>query len=160
MSFTDHQRKQHALAIAGILWLKEKHPKAFFMSKVRRRPLKIGIGAEIIVGIGDAMTPHEARSALRIYTGAVGYHQSMRAGAARIDLAGEPAGTVTPEEAEHAAKQVAAKVERMAKRREERRKAHQAEERPPCSSTGGSVSVKPKRLGLADLKMHALARRA
>ena len=36
---------------------------------------------------------------MRLYTGNVGYLRSMRAGAARIDLEGNPVGTVTEQEA-------------------------------------------------------------
>jgi sRNA-binding protein len=73
----------------------------------------------------------------------------------RINLEGEPAGVVTAEQAGSAAKGLASRLLRR-----KARKAAAAAARAPCSgAAGGTVSVRPKRLGLADLKMTTLARR-
>lgn len=123
------------------------------MLEVKRLPLKIDIHADIDAAL---RTPSELSNALRVYVSAAGYLEHKRTGAMRIDLNGAPAGTVTIEAAHKAAEQLANKMLKAAARR----KARKAVERPAAAvSAGGSVSVRPKRLGLADLKRHALARK-
>jgi sRNA-binding protein len=71
----------------------------------------------------------------------------MHAGAVRIDLTGEPAGTVTAEAAHKAAEELANRMLRA----DTRRKARKAEERP-AAKPEPVPDDKPRRLTLADLK--------
>ena len=63
------------------------------------RPLKIGIHEDLIAALVGAITPAELGRALCTYTRNKVYRSRLRAGAIRIDLNGEPAGIVTPEQA-------------------------------------------------------------
>jgi sRNA-binding protein len=85
--------------IIGIL--AEKFPLAFFLNGSRRRPLKIGILDDLIIA-EPKISRTRLRSALRDYTSSPGYLLACREGAARVDLSGQPAGTVSEEEAQHA----------------------------------------------------------
>ena len=76
---------------ATIRVLVERWPKCFAVDEKQRRPLKIGIGEEI-AGI---LTDIDVSLALALYTRNPSYMKSCVAGAARIGLDGEPAGTVT-----------------------------------------------------------------
>ncbi len=136
---------------AVVRLLAELCPKVIFVYEGRRRPLAIRIRNQLIAKA--AITPEELKLALQSYCGSDGYLRAMsRPGAQRIDLEGNPVGAVTPEQAAGAAKGLAARLAR--------RKARKAEERPrPVHSSPAPMSERPKRLGLADLKMHALARR-
>jgi sRNA-binding protein len=49
MSTTAAKRRKYTDGVAGIAVLAEKFPRAVFMPEARRRPLKIGIDADIIV---------------------------------------------------------------------------------------------------------------
>jgi hypothetical protein len=113
----------------------------------RRRPLKIGIHADIAAALDGAITPSELGVALRFYTDNEGYLRALR-GVPRIGLDGEPAGVVTESEAQHA------KALLIARR-----------QKKPAAVTGPHAAVPPaqqpptvKRLTLTDLK--AAARQA
>jgi sRNA-binding protein len=75
--------------------------------------------------------------------------RACRTGAERIDLAGEVAGSVTPEEAANAAAVLA--------RRAAKQKAAHAQLSPKAAKPESATS--PRRIGLADLKAAALARK-
>jgi ProP effector len=66
-----------------------------------KRPLKIGIVVDAIVGCPD-IKPHAVALAIADYCWGETYHRSMLEGAARIDLHGNAAGTVTKSAAERA----------------------------------------------------------
>jgi ProP effector len=134
----DHRTPAAALAL-----LAEKWPACFQIFEQRRRPLKVGIHLDIMAALGDAVTSAEVKSALRLYTGNIGYLLACREGVERVDLNGEPAGTVTAAEAAYAAK--------IAARR--RRKA-------AAKIAAKPVTTASPRLGLADLKRAALVRKA
>jgi ProP effector len=161
MSTVADKKRKYSEALATIALLAEKYPRAVFMLEARRRPLKIGIDTDLIAQLDGALKPNELHNALRVYTSAAGYLARMHSGAVRIDLNGEAAGTVTVEAARKAAEQLANKLLKVAARREERRKAHMAAEYPAGSgSAGGTVSVRPRKLSLSDLKASAMARKA
>ena len=71
-------------------------PEAF--SRYNPRPLKLGVHAEVLPALGEAITPADLRSALRAYTSRRRYLQSLLAGTSRIDLQGNPAGFVTDDD--------------------------------------------------------------
>ena len=92
---------------AALACLAEEFPQTFVLEKYRpHRPLKVGIAANI-----PARCPTLERRvlsvALAIYTRRVMYLKGMVAGAARVDLDGNPAGEVTDRDAEHAAARLA-----------------------------------------------------
>jgi ProP effector len=82
--------------------LVETFPQTFVLEKFRpHRPLKIGINADIRTHC-PAVERRVLSVVLRVYTRRVMYLQGLVAGAARIDLDGNPAGEVSVDEAEHA----------------------------------------------------------
>lgn len=78
--------------------LAETFPKCFVVYEARRRPLKVGIHNDILTVLDGAVTAAELSRALGKYTTNAVYRSRLRVGAIRIDLNGEPAGTVTTAE--------------------------------------------------------------
>jgi ProP effector len=74
--------------------LSDKFPLAFNRYERKRLPLKIGIHLDILAAV-EGISPAELKLALRVYTANRLYRAQLRAGAARIDLAGKAAGVVT-----------------------------------------------------------------
>ena len=67
------------------------------------QPLKIGLGEELmaLAGVHPALadlTRTRIRRALTVYTGMPAYRQALARGGPRYDLAGQPAGEVTPDQ--------------------------------------------------------------
>ncbi len=83
-----------------------KYPKAFFEDPRDRKPLKIGIHADILADESNQLAGYQLTSALRWYTGAYGYQLCLKAGEDRVDLQGEKAGEVTEADATAAAEKV------------------------------------------------------
>ena len=82
----------------------ERFPQTFFVYEKRRRPLKIGIHFDLYVALVDEQLEKAAmREALSFYVNNLAYLRNLKAGADRIDLEGEPAGTVA-KDAENIAK--------------------------------------------------------
>jgi ProP effector len=73
-------------------------PECFSIYEQRRRPLKIGVHLDILAGLAGTITPAELSRALRLYVTNRIYRARLVAGAARVDLNGEVAGQVTPEQ--------------------------------------------------------------
>ena len=82
--------------------LAEAYPACFDWE--RPRPLKLGIHKDLLAaGFGGAgVKPAEIKRALGRYCNRPRYRKTLRAGANRVDLDGQPAGAVTAEEAEAA----------------------------------------------------------
>jgi ProP effector len=141
---TSKAAARHGQTVAAALApLAEKWPACFQIFEQRRRPIKIGIHLDILAALGGAVTSAEVKFALRLYAGNLGYLLACRDGVERVDLNGEPAGTVTAAEAAYAAKIVA---------RRRRRAAAKIAAKP--------VTTARPRLGLVDLKRAALVRKA
>jgi len=85
--------------VATLELLCEMFPRAFRRHEVRRRPLKIGIHHDLRAALNGAVTDDELRRALRVYCANTMYRNGLIAGATRIDLDGNPAGTVSAEHA-------------------------------------------------------------
>jgi sRNA-binding protein len=101
---------------AALARLTEAFPQTFVLEKHRpHRPLKVGIAADIRACC-PAIERRVLSVALSVYTRRVMYLQSLAAGAARVDLDGNPAGEVTARDAEYAA----AKLGRILASREAR----------------------------------------
>jgi ProP effector len=127
--------------------LAELWPQCFSVYERRRRPLKIGINADLL---GYGYSREAIGPALRFYVGAPGYLFALKAGADRVDLDGNVVGKVTDDEAAHAKEQLAKRRERLeARRQQQEAAARKAEE-----------ATKPKRLSLSDLRAAAAARKA
>src|SRR4051794_35848222 len=79
--------------------LVREFPAAFVSDQERRRPLKIGIHADVVQHFGSTIDPKLVRLALRTYVGDAGYLRALQSGAKRVNLVGEPSGTVTAKQA-------------------------------------------------------------
>jgi ProP effector len=111
-------RKRKAAVLATVTLLAERFPAAFFTFEGQRRPLKIGIAADICEAMPEINKEH-LQWALARYCMSPGYLRSLTGGAARVDLAGDAAGIVTAEAAAKAigmlAQVVTARRKRTAK---------------------------------------------
>jgi ProP effector len=111
-------RKRKAAVMATVTLLAERFPAAFFTFEGQRRPLKIGIAADICEAVPEINKEH-LQWALARYCMSPGYLRSLTGGAARVDLAGDAAGIVTAEAAAKAigmlAQVVTARRKRTAK---------------------------------------------
>lgn len=100
----------------GVELLKAYFPKCFKDIK-EIQPVKIGIKQDLAkflstqeqITIGDKAC---MVSSLAYYVNSVGYHKSVVAGATRIDLDGNAAGTVTEEEAQYSAESRKSKLQK------------------------------------------------
>jgi sRNA-binding protein len=161
---------------AAISELVAAFPAAFTLDPMLVRPVKLGIKDDLYKQ--SAISHRCIAMALRAYCNSVQYLEGSVEGAVRIDLAGEPAGTVTATEARHAREALAALAKASAKGTgkiagspnipkapEGTKMGHPS--RPPDapkgsenSTRGSSADPAPKRLSLRDLKLAAAARRA
>ena len=97
---TPEERQKREAAIRA---LAERWPKCFAVDAKRRRPLKIGIAEEIRAAGLDV----EVSAALSYYAYNASYMKALVAGAIRIGLDGEPAGTVTADQEAFARRELA-----------------------------------------------------
>jgi len=88
---TPEERQKREAAIRA---LAERWPRCFSVNEKRRRPLKVGIAEEIRAAGLDI----DVKAALAFYAHSATYLKALVAGAVRIGLDGEPAGTVTKEQ--------------------------------------------------------------
>ena len=144
----------------GIAQLAEFYPNCF---RQPCQPLKIGIHNDIIARHLE-LQPGLIASTLRTYTRSVGYLETLKAGAARIDLEGNPVGTVTAADEADAERKIAKAATRAAAKAIEDRKAKSATvadlPSSPVAATPQPIApAGPPRLGLAGLKAAAQARR-
>jgi ProP effector len=92
---------------AALARLAEVFPRTFVLEKYRPHwPLKVGIAAAIPARC-PALEWRVLKMALTAYTGRIMYLRGLVAGAARVDLDGNPAGEVTVRDAEYAATKLA-----------------------------------------------------
>ena len=107
------QNRSHS-ASAVLELLCAQFPRCFFHDEARRQPVKVGIHNDVLLALGDAVTPSELARALQIYVNNRIYQSRLRLGGTRIDLNGEPGGTVTVGQAAFArAKERARKEQRL-----------------------------------------------
>jgi sRNA-binding protein len=169
-----------------IVALAELFPACFAVFQDRRKPLKLGIREDLIAAMTGAITAKEASLALAIYCGNHGYRKACcKAGAPRIDLNGNTVGSVSAEEAANAKQRLAQWRAKQARRQQatnpyaQSRRGKNWEPAPPDPGIipGGirdralkamqsaaarslvSGPSTPRRLGLADLRAAAQARR-
>ena len=87
--------------------LTEAFPQAFVLEQHQpHRPLKVGIFSEITARCPD-IARSDLTTVLNIYTRRMLYLQSLVAGAARVDLDGNPCGEVSVTDQEHAVARLA-----------------------------------------------------
>jgi sRNA-binding protein len=99
MTIPSHNRRR-AAEVRRILT--ERFPLAFMPKGASKPPLKVGTYGDVRVAAPD-LTSKDVRLALNDYTGGATYLRNVIVGAVRIDLNGESAGTVTEDQAAHAA---------------------------------------------------------
>jgi len=73
--------KKRTRAKALIAVLAAKFPKCFAVPDARRRPLKVGIDADVLAALGDTISRTELIRTLAMYCGSEGYLERVRAGA-------------------------------------------------------------------------------
>jgi ProP effector len=136
------------------------------------RPLKVAIKDDLHAR--SAISHRRISAALRSYCNSVHYLRASTEGALRIDLAGDPAGTVTAAEAQYATKRLLAPTKVAAapasKVASESRGGTVKPRAAAAVPKGGEISNPPvatkpamsgqKRLSLSDLKRAAAARKA
>jgi sRNA-binding protein len=117
MSHTQARRDADRAAIQPILVLLAKRwPRCFKLESRRRKPLAVGIRAEIEQQLPE-IDPRLLRRALSFYVASMGYQRaSMVAGAVRVALDGNASGMVTAEQANKAILKVAALAEKQQSR--------------------------------------------
>jgi ProP effector len=94
---TSKAAARHDQTVAAVLQLlAEKWPACFQIFEPRRRPIKVGIHLDILAALGGDVTSAEVKSALRLYTGNLGYLLACREGVERVDLNGAPARLLQP----------------------------------------------------------------
>ena len=118
---------------AALARLAEAFPQTFVLEKHRpHRPLKIGIAADIRARC-PAVERRVLSVVLSVYTRRVMYLQSLVAGAARIDLDGNPCSEVTTDQAEHAVAKLAGILASREARRAVKAKTAKAESAAPVA---------------------------
>jgi ProP effector len=107
--------KKRARTKAVITALAAKFPKCFAVPDTRRRPLKVGIDADLLAALSGTIRRTELIRALAMYCSSDGYLEGVLTGAWRVDLEGKPAGVVTADDERHAkAKRAGIKAKRDA----------------------------------------------
>jgi sRNA-binding protein len=143
-------RERNLEAEAAVALLAECFPKCFVIYERKRRPLKIGINADLQAALNGALKPQELGAALRFYTQNIGYLRAMLCGAWRIDLAGNSAGVVDHGQEAAAKATIATRLVKCAAKAARAKAEAEAKQR----------ALQPKRYGLADLREAARLRKA
>jgi ProP effector len=157
-----NREKFHALA--------ELYPQCFARKHHHQHhPLKLKIQQDLkAAGVFGGST-RKINGALTHYCKRDAYRESVKAGAIRIDLQGEPAGVVTIEEAAHTASKLAAKRAAIAARAKSTTVANAQKAAAPAAITTvinteppppAPSPAPPKPLSIAGLKAAAAARKA
>jgi ProP effector len=158
---TQARRDAHRAAIQPVLaLLAERWPHCFNLDPRRRKPLAVGIRAEIEQQ-HPQMDPRLLRKALSFYVANMAYQRTLIVpGAVRVALDGSASGTVTAEQAKKAILSVSAFAEKQGARL-----AANAPEAAAMKATSpakaipvrkspepGATSKEKSRLGLHDLR--------
>jgi sRNA-binding protein len=141
---SSRKSRREAAADATIARLAATFPRCFAVYQLRRRPLKVGIHHDIIVRV--MVDQRELHRALRLYVHNIGYLRALRAGVDRIDLDGNAVGTVTAEQAQSAAEELA-------------RRGHKVPAKSSPSPKVVSINTTSTRITLADLRAAGARRR-
>jgi ProP effector len=117
--------KNRAANQAALKLLMDTYPQTFNKDEVK--PLKIGIQDDLLAD--EKVAKNKIKRALASYVRSPNYFRAMVEGADRVDLAGEAAGKVTAEEAEHAKQQLKAFHQRRKEQQKEQEKQRKVQER-------------------------------
>jgi ProP effector len=140
--------------------LAAKFPKCFAVPDTRRRPLKVGIDADLLAAFGGSIRRTELIRALAMYCSSEGYLERVLTGAWRVDLEGKPAGAVSADDEKHAkAKRASIRIRREAVMAAAIPQAAASRARGPALAPKAETGPGPKRLSLADLREAARRRR-
>ncbi|ASA54397.1 RNA chaperone ProQ [Vibrio gazogenes] len=106
-----------------IAYIAECFPKCFTLEG-EAKPLKIGIFQDLVERLeGDPkVSKTQLRAALRQYTSSWRYLHGVKPGAERVDLDGNPCGTLEQEHVEHAQNTLAESKAKVQARRKEKQK--------------------------------------
>jgi ProP effector len=152
--------KKHARTKAVITVLAAKFPKCFAVPDARRRPLKVGIDADLLAALGGSIRRTELIRALAMYCSSEGYLERVLIGSWRVDLEGKPAGAVSADDEKHAkAKQAGIRTRREAVMAAAIMQAAASRAQGPSLAPRAEPGPGPKRLSLADLREAARRRR-
>jgi len=101
------QKREPVDPVVEAIWRLQKHfPQAFPKNPAPKLPLKQGILADAAQHLEKlGMTEEQLKQAIATWCKGSRYWSSMVADATRVDLQGEPAGTVTAEQASYARRQ-------------------------------------------------------
>ena len=160
---------RNAAIEATVAELVRQFPAAFAGEPSQVRPLKLGVLRGIFSQ--SVISHRRIAAALRSYCNSVHYLRASTEGAIRVDLAGAPAGSVSAKEAEFAHRRLIAKraaagqpaSEAFTNAPSPSRTAQARKENGRFNFAGTAVTAPqlgPRRLGLADLKRAAVARKA
>ena len=95
--------------------LQKRFPKAFPKNPLPKVPLKIGIFEDLLAHATElALSETELRAAIKIWCRGSRYWTSMVEGAIRVNLSGEEAGRVSPEDGVRATKLEEGRLARVA----------------------------------------------
>jgi ProP effector len=145
---------------AVIALLAAKFPKCFAVPDTRRRPLKVGIDADLLAAFGGSIRRTELIRALAMYCSSEGYLERVLTGAWRVDLESKPAGAVSADDEKHAkAKRASIRIRREAVMAAAIPQAAASRARGPALAPKAETGPGPKRLSLADLREAARRRR-
>jgi ProP effector len=143
VSNSKNRRRKQAddlIAVLADWW-----PHAFSVFERDRKPLKRNIHDDILAAAKGAISPDELKIALRFYCANFRYLQACVEGAARIDLDGEAAGSVSADEAAHAS---------------QRLMQYRARKPKPARPAPKPAAPTKRPISLADLRRSAAARKA
>src|SRR5262245_22704096 len=94
--------KKRARTKAVITAWAGRFPECFAVPEARRRPLKVGIDADLLAALSGTIRRTELIRALAMYCSSDGYLERVLTGARRVDLEGKPAGVVMADDERHA----------------------------------------------------------
>lgn len=120
---------------APYAWLQDRYPLAFPRERGAVRPLKVDL-----LAAHPELTQQAVKKMLAIWCGRPTYQKALMRGGPRVDLHGNPAGEVTPEQMAHAQERLKVLSERAKERKAAARKPVAARTAathgyPPSSST-------------------------
>jgi ProP effector len=116
-------KARHRTVLLARAELRNKFPKCFMEFGAPKLPLKIGIDRDLLAVADGAYHFQHMQWALLDYTQGDSYLAGLTAGAVRVDLDGNPAGTVLEVHARYAAAVLAKRKRRAAQEQRQRAKA-------------------------------------
>ena len=138
--------------VLAISRLQKRFPAVFPKSPAPKVPLKVGIFQDLVQHAPELkLTEAELRDAIRTWCRGARYWNGMVEGAARVDLAGEPAGQVTEADARRARQLQRSRAARPqskqpaqeAQQAQQTAQAAQAQQEQPAPATEPSQADKP-----------------